>query len=159
MEDKQIYLTKAGLTELKEEYEELTKVKRPKGVERLAAARSQGDLAENSEYAAARDELSFIDGRIEELDELLRHVQVIRESSSSKGKKGSAVKLGSKVTLQVNGKKEVFTVVGEWEADPTDKKISHDSPLGRALLGKNVGEKVEVAAPAGKILYAIVDIK
>lgn len=160
MDDKrQIFLTKEGLGELKHEYEELTKVKRPKAVERIAAARSQGDLAENSEYAAARDELSFIDGRIDELDELLRRAALIRESNGQKGKKGKGeIKLGSKVTVAINGKREVFTLVGEWEADPTEKKISHDSPLGKALIGKSVGEKVEVTAPAGKILYSIVSI-
>ena len=157
MDDKkQIFLTKEGFSELKKEYDELTKSKRPAAVERIAAARAQGDLAENSEYAAAREELSFIDGRIEELEGLIAHAKVIRESSSKKGE--GEIKLGSKVTLAVNGKREVFTVVGEWEADPTEKKISHDSPLGRALLGKAAGDKVEVEAPAGKILYAIVDI-
>lgn len=161
MEDKKaIFLTKEGLAELKAEYEVLIKLKRPQAVERIAAARSQGDLAENSEYAAARDELSFIDGRIEELEELLSHAKLIRETNSNKaGKKSnSEVKLGSKVTLSVNGKKEVFTVVGEWEADPMEKKISHDSPLGKALIGKKVGDKVEVEAPVGKLVYAIFGI-
>lgn len=156
MDDKQIFLTKEGLAELKDEHEELTKVKRPKAVERIAAARSQGDLAENSEYASARDELSFIDGRIEELEGLLKHAKVIREVNGKKGH--GEVKLGSKVTLAVNGKREIFTLVGEWEADPMEKKISHDSPLGRALLGKTVGDKVEVAAPVGKVLYAVVSV-
>jgi transcription elongation factor GreA len=122
-------------------------------VERIAAARGQGDLAENSEYAAARDELSFIDGRIEELEVILSHVKVIREGSGHSG-----VKLGSRVTLSINGKKEEFTVVGEWEADPIAKKISHDSPLGKALLGKRVGDKAQVDAPAGKIVYSVVHI-
>lgn len=161
MEDKkQIFLTKDGFSELRKEYEELTKVKQPAAVERIAAARSQGDLSENSEYAAARDELSFIDGRIEELEELISHAKVIRETNGAKtGRKGDGeVKLGSKVTLTVNGKKEVFTVVGEWEADPIAKKISHDSPLGRALIGKKVGDRVEVEAPVGKIVYAIFNI-
>ena len=70
-----------------------------------------------------------------------------------------AVKLGSTVTLHSNGKKEVFTVVGEWEADPMEKKISHESPLGKALLGKKVGEKVEVDAPVGRILYKVLGIE
>lgn len=159
MENKQIFLTKEGLDELKKEYEELTHLKRPEAVERISQARGQGDLAENSEYAAARDDLSFIDGRIEELSELLGHAKVIREEKARGGKKRNVqVKLGSQVTLRVNGKKEVFTLVGEWEADPTERRISHDSPLGKALIGKAVGEKVEVEAPAGKILYAIVSI-
>lgn len=156
---KDIFLTKEGLNELKKEYDELIKGKRPKAVERIAVARGLGDLSENSEYASARDELAFIDGRIEELEGLLSHAKLIRAGNGSKSKKGHEVKLGSQVTLVVHGKKEVFTVVGEWEADPVEKKISHDSPLGKALLGKKVGEKVEVEAPVGKILYSISAIK
>lgn len=158
MDHKKIYLTKEGLEQLKKEYEELVKRKRPEIVERVAQARNQGDLAENAEYVAAREELSFIDGRIEELEQLLKEVSVIHEG---KGKSSSSkiIKLGSKVTLHINGKKEAFMVVGEWEADPTEKKISHESPLGKALIGKSVGEKVEVDAPAGKILYTIVGVE
>ena len=155
---KDIYLTKEGLSSLKKEYEALTLTKRPRAVERIAIARGLGDLSENSEYAAAREELSFIDGRIEELDSILNHAKVIREAKTN-GKSGHGqIKLGSKVTLHIAGKKEIFTVVGEWEADPAERKISHESPLGKALLGKEVGEKVEVNAPAGKILYTIVAV-
>lgn len=155
MDNKKIYLTKEGLTELKKEYEELTSVKRPEVLERVSQARNMGDLSENAEYVAAREELSFIDGRIDELEELLKLAIVIRENGKADG---HAVKLGSKVTLHNKDKKEVFTVVGEWEADPTNKKISHESPLGKALLGKKVGDKVEVEAPAGKLSYAIISI-
>ncbi|QQG40974.1 MAG: transcription elongation factor GreA [Candidatus Levyibacteriota bacterium] len=154
-QNKKIYLTKEGLAELRKELENLTKTRRPDVLERVSQARSLGDLSENAEYAAAREELSFIDGRIDELEELIRQASVIHEA----GKRGSVlVKLGSKVTLHVNGKKENFMVVGEWEADPLAKKISHESPLGKALIGKKVGEKVEVTAPAGKILYTIVSV-
>ncbi|MCL5432996.1 MAG: transcription elongation factor GreA [Patescibacteria group bacterium] len=156
MNNKKIYLTKEGLEELKKEHDDLTKIKRPEVLERVTQARNMGDLSENAEYVAARDELSFIDGRIEELSELLKQVSLIHESSSKGGKK--TVKLGSKVTLHVDGKKEVFMLVGEWEADPKDKKISHESPLGKALIGKEIGEKVQVDAPAGKINYTIVDV-
>lgn len=156
MQDKKIYLTKEGYQELKKEHEELTKVKRPDVLSRVTQARNMGDLSENAEYVAAREELSFIDGRIDELEELLKQVSLIRESSTKGGK--NIIKLGSRVTLHVGGKKESFMVVGKWEADPAEKKISHESPLGRALLGKKVGEKVEVEAPAGKITYTIVDI-
>lgn len=157
MDNKKIYLTKDGLAELKKEYEELIKTKRPDVLSRVAAARSLGDLAENAEYTAAREELSFIDGRIDELEELLKQVIIISEDHKKTGGK-KIIKLGSKVTLHVSGKKETFTVVGEWEADPVEKKISHQSPLGKALLGKKVGEKVEVEAPAGRILYSIVSV-
>lgn len=156
--NKKIYLTKEGLAELKKEYEELTKVKRPDVLSRVSQARNLGDLSENAEYVAAREELSFIDGRIEELEELLKQASIIHEGNSRGDHKG-VIKLGSKVTLHSNGKKEIFTVVGEWEADPTDKKISHESPLGKALIGKKIGEGVEVEAPAGKIKYTIVDVK
>jgi len=151
--DKTTYLTKEGLQDLHKEYDELTKVKRPEVLDRVSQARNQGDLSENAEYTAARDELSFMDGRIEELEEMLKTVQVIEDTGQG------TVALGSKVTLKVNGKEEMFTVVGEWEADPTAKKISHESPLGKALLGKKKGEKLEVDAPAGKVIYTVVSVK
>ncbi len=153
MDSKKIYLTKEGLKDLKAEYEQLVKVKRPDILERVSQARSMGDLSENAEYVAAREELSFIDGRIEELEELIKQAVLIQETHSK-----GLVKLGSTVTVNIKGKKEVFTVVGEWEADPHEKKISDESPLGKALLGKKVGEKVEVEAPAGKIVYTIASV-
>jgi transcription elongation factor GreA len=156
MDAKKIYLTKEGLEDLKKERDELVNVKRPDVLERVSQARSQGDLSENAEYVAARDELSFIDGRIDELEELLKQVSIISEDTKNLS---HVVKLGSKVTVNIKGKKESFMVVGEWEADPTDKKISHESPLGKALLGKKVGEKIEVEAPAGKIHYVIVSVE
>ena len=156
--DKKIYLTKEGLTDLKNEYEQLTKEKRPEVLERVSQARNQGDLSENAEYTAARDELSFIDGRIDEIDDLLKQATLIEDTTTNGGAKAE-VALGSKVTLKVGDKEEVFTVVGEWEADPTAKKISHESPLGKALLGKSKGEAVEVDAPAGKVLYTVLSVK
>jgi transcription elongation factor GreA len=153
MDAKKIYLTKEGLNELKKEFDQLTKVKRPDILERVSQARSMGDLSENAEYVAAREELSFIDGRIDELDELIKQAVLIQETHSK-----GLVKLGSTVTVNIKGKKEVFTVVGEWEADPHEKKISHESPLGKALLGKKVGEKVEVEAPAGTVIYTIASV-
>lgn len=155
MDTKKIYLTKEGLAELKKEYAELSTVKRPDILERVSQARSMGDLSENAEYVAARDELSFIDGRIDELEELVKQAVLIQDPHS---KGNSAIKLGSTVTVTVKGKKEVFTVVGEWEADPKDKKISHESPLGKALIGKKVGEKIEVEAPAGILGYTIISV-
>jgi transcription elongation factor GreA len=148
-----IFMTKEGLVELKAEYDQLLKTKRPEVVERLANARNQGDLTENSEYTAAKQDLSFIDGRISELEAVLHEAKIISGHSKKK------VDLGCKVTLHVAGKKEMFTIVGEWEADPTQKKISHSSPLGKALLGKKPGDKVEVEAPAGKIAYKILHIE
>ena len=155
MDDKKIYLTKEGLVELKKEYDELVNKKRPDVLARVTQARNMGDLSENAEYVAAREELTFIDGRIDELEVILKQAVIIREGAKTSN---HAVKLGSTVTLNVNGKKEVFTVVGEWEADPTNKKISHQSPLGKVLIGKRVGDKVQVEAPAGKLTYSVVSI-
>lgn len=149
MDSKKIYLTKEGLDELKQEYDDLTKVKRPEVLDRVSQARNMGDLSENAEYTVAREELSFIDGRIDELEELLKQVVMISNNHSN------TIKLGSTVKVNTGSDKDEFTLVGEWEADPKERKISHESPLGKALIGKKVGEKVEVEAPAGKIVYTI----
>ncbi len=146
-------LTKEGREELKNEHNNLVNDKRPQAVKRLSDARDLGDLSENSEYAAAKQDLAFIDGRIAELEEIIRMAKVI----TTHGK--SHVDVGCKVTLHVNGKKEEFTLVGEWEADPMQKRISHESPLGKALIGKKVGDKVEVEAPAGRLLYKVLHIE
>ena len=156
MDKKKIFVTKGGMEELKRELDLLTKVKRPDVLERVSQARAMGDLAENSEYTAAREELSIIDGRIEELTEIIKNAQII-ENHNGHGK-GKTVQLGSKITVSIGKKKESFTLVGEWEADPLAKKISHESPLGKALIGKVIGEKVEVEAPAGKVLYTVIDV-
>lgn len=149
-----VEITKEGLDSLKKELDELVNVKRPKVVERLSNARLQGDLTENSDYHNAKDELEFLDGRIAELEEVTKNAVVVNGNGS-----GDAVSLGNMVTLQVAGSQHVYHIVGEWEADPAEKKISHTSPLGQALLGKKAGEKVEVEAPAGKVIYEILEIK
>lgn len=149
-----VQITKKGLETLKKELDGLVNVKRPKLVERLSYARSQGDLAENSDYTYAKEDLEFMDGRISELEEVLKNAKVVL----SKGKNGG-VAVGTTVTVKINGDKSVFEIVGEWEADPVNKKISHESPLGKALVGKKVGEKAEVEAPAGKVIYEILEIK
>lgn len=148
-----IILTPEGLAELKKEHEDLVNVKRPAAVTRLASAREAGDLSENSEYAAAKTDLSFIDGRIIELEDIMHSAKVVTSHTKSH------VDVGCKVTVTIGNKKETFHLVGEWEANPMEKKISHSSPLGKALLGKKVGEKVEVAAPAGKVLYKVLEIQ
>lgn len=153
---KKIYVTRQGLEELKKELQDLEKVKRPQVLERVSQARAMGDLSENSEYTAAREELSLMDSRIEELQEMLKHAEIIDEEKN--GVKSNAVQLGSRVKVKINGKEEIFELVGEWEADPAEKKISHESPLGKALIGKALNDQIEVEAPAGKIMYHIVEI-
>ena len=153
MDNNNVVMTKDGLSELRRELEELVNVKRPEAVNRLADARDLGDISENSEYAAAKQDLAFIDGRIVELEEIIHGAKIVTNHTKSQ------VDVGCKVTLTINGKKEEFMLVGEWEANPKEKKISHSSPLGKALMGKKVGEKVEVEAPAGTVLYKILNIE
>lgn len=136
------------------ELEGLRDVKRPKLVERLAYARSQGDLSENADYQSAKEELEFLDGRIDELTEVTKTASVVVNNGKAGG-----IDVGAKVTVKVDDTKIAFDIVGEWEADPVNKKISHKSPLGLALNGKKVGDKVEVEAPAGTIHYEILAIE
>jgi len=152
--NKHTQVTKDGLEALKTELNELVEVKRPKMVARLANARSQGDLSENSDYQNARDELEFLDGRISELEEVIKSAVLVQPN----GTKGEVV-VGTKVKLKVNSQEHQYSIVGEWEADPAAKKISHTSPLGEALMGKKKGDKVEVEAPAGKIVYEVLAIE
>lgn len=147
-------MTKEGILALKRELEELVGVKRPKLVERLSFARQQGDLAENSDYSNAKEELEFLDGRIAELETVLKNASVARKNG-----KNSGIGVGTRVTLKANGQKHIYEIVGEWEADPVNKKISPGSPLGLALTGKKVGETIEVEAPAGKVAYEILAIE
>jgi transcription elongation factor GreA len=149
-----VEVTQEGFDALKREYDELVSDKRPKLVERLSFASSQGDLSENSDYTNAREELEFLDGRISELEEVLKSAQIV----SVKGNGTSHVGVGTTVAVKVNGKEFVYNIVGEWEADPAAKKISHTSPLGQSLVGKTIGDTVEVEAPAGKISYEILRI-
>lgn len=152
---KTIQVTQSGFNALQAELEELMKVKRPALVSRLERARNEGDLSENSDYINAREELEFLDGRIDEIKEVIENAEIV----ASNGGSGNKVDIGTSVVVQTNGAKNEFHIVGEWEADPMARKISHESPLGKQLVGKKVGEEVEVEAPAGKLIYKILDIK
>ncbi len=145
-----IQFTAAGLAEIQAEVDELKNTKLTAAIERVARARDFGDLSENAEYHAAKEELAFIEGRIEELEGIINKAFVVEKAA-----KNGTIDIGCRVTVEVDGKEHTYEVVGEWEADPTKKKISHTSPLGQALLGKQKGEKVEFEAPAGKVIYKI----
>lgn len=147
-------LTKEGLEKLRKELADLKNNKLPKTVERLSVARGQGDLSENSEYTSARDELAFIEDRISELEKILKNAKTL---ASTKGSK--TVSFGSKIILKMNGKKVTFFIVSEFESDPLKKKISPQSPIGRALIGKKRGETVLVETPNGKFKYKILAIE
>ena len=153
MRNNKVNLTLTGYNELAAELADLKDNKLPAAIERVATARAFGDLAENAEYHSARDDHAALVGKIEELTDILARSQIIKTTTSK-----SQVGVGSKVTVAINGTTHEFTIVGEWEADPAEKKISHESPLGKALIGKAVGDKVEVSAPAGKVIYHIKEI-
>ncbi|MBP9700554.1 transcription elongation factor GreA [Candidatus Woesebacteria bacterium] len=149
-----VILTQEGYDEIVAELTDFKNNKLQVAIDRVATARSFGDLSENSEYHAAREDLAFMEGRIAELEQLLSKAKVI------KAKKGrSSVGVGSTVTVHIGKIKHTYQIVGEWEANPAEKKISESSPLGKALLGKKEGEELEVDAPAGKIKYKVASIQ
>ena len=149
---KQFFLTKEGVNELEAELSELVAQRGPIA-ERIKTAREFGDLSENAEYTSARQEQERTESRIAEIENILNNVEIIK-----KPKDGKKVRLGSKVVLNNNGKTKEFQVVGTVEADPLNGKISDESPIGKALMGKKEGEEVEIKTPAENTLFKIVDI-
>jgi transcription elongation factor GreA len=152
--NQKVQLTLEAFNELQTELDDLKNNKIAEVTDRVAKAREFGDISENSEYDSAQEELAWVHGRIEELSDILNRAQIVQATTSK-----SEVGVGSIVHVEINGATHEFTIVGEWEADPAAKKISQESPLGKALLGKKINESVEVEAPAGKIVYRIKAIK
>lgn len=157
---KKIQLTKEGLETLKNELESLKNEKRVEIAEKLKVAIGYGDLSENSEYQDARDEQAAVELRISELEDQLSNYELITVSTSKSKKK--EVNIGSSVTIEMtqDGKKtkKTFHIVGSMETDIFEDKISNESPVGRAMIGKTIGEKVEGQSHAGKFSYKIVDV-
>lgn len=149
-----ILLTQDGYDKLTNELNHLREIKRKKAIDRLKKAREMGDLSENSEYVAAKEELSFIDSRIQEIDDKLKKVRVINHDSATQ-----KVEIGSYVTIETEGKKATYMIVGDLETDIELKKLAYTSPLGKALIGRTVGEKLIVKAPVGVITYKILGIQ
>lgn len=157
MTDQKMILTKDGLKKLQDELENLKSVRRIEVAERIKQAIAFGDISENSEYDDAKNEQAFIEGRIQELEQKLRNVEVISEEKKSK----SVVTMGCTVVvrdMEFNEDME-YTLVGTAEADPEAMRISNESPLGAAILGQKVKKVVEVQAPVGTIKYKIMEIK
>jgi len=152
--DKKFILTRQGLTSLKSEYDELTKVKRAQIIKRIQIAREFGDLSENSEYDAAKEEQSLLETRIVQLEDVLKRAQIIERVQ-----KADFVVIGSTIVVEIDGEKDDFTIVGTMEADPSKKKISNESPVGIAILGAKVGEIIEVNTPIVRARYKILEIK
>jgi len=153
MNNKKAHITQSGYQALLDELKNLEEVKLPAAIKRVSMARSLGDLSENFEYHDARDAHATIADRIIDLKDIIKRSVIIKKNNVS------GVDMGKQVKVAVNGSEHVFNIVGEWEANPAEKKISNESPLGMALLGKNVGDEVEVEAPAGKVIYTIKEIK
>lgn len=156
--DNAVLITKKGLEQLKIELEHLKTVKRKEVSGRLKEAISYGDLSENSEYEEAKNEQAFVEGRILELEKKVKNAKIISERHT----KIVSVQVGAKVILQMTkgkSEKEEYVIVGSTEADPFNNRISNESPIGEALLGKVKGDTVSVKTPSGKTEYKIVDLK
>jgi transcription elongation factor GreA len=151
------YLTADGAQKLRDELAYLRDVKRPELAGRLRAAIQQGDLSENADYAAAKEEQGFLEGRILTLERMLAEVVILDESSPTQGE----IRLGSRVTVMEEGfnDHETFQIVGAAEADPMHGRISNVSPLGQSLIGKRVGAKVRVVTPGGETVFKIVQVE
>jgi transcription elongation factor GreA len=157
MSDKEVLLTPDGLKRLEEELENLKSVKRREVAERIKVAIGYGDISENSEYEDAKNEQAFIEGRIITLEKMLRNARIINNDEIDL----ETVSIGSTVIVEdlEFGDSMQYTIVGTAESDPLNNKISNESPVGRAIIGKKKGMTVEVNVPAGIIQYKIVDIK
>jgi transcription elongation factor GreA len=144
-------ITDEGRKELEAELEEL-KGRRGDIADKIAEARDFGDLSENAEYDSAREEQGLVESRIAEIEDILLNAELIKSGKSSK------VTLGSKVELKTGAKTVTYSVVGPVEADPLEGKISNESPIGEALMGKKVGDTITITTPKGEISYEIVSI-
>ncbi|MCA9371135.1 MAG: transcription elongation factor GreA [Candidatus Peregrinibacteria bacterium] len=154
----QTLVTKEGLKKLQDELDELKGMKRKEVAERLKEAISYGDLSENSEYQEAKTEQAFIEGRILELEQMIKNAKIISDKVTTKTKD---IQIGTSVTIRnkTDGDDAVeYTIVGSTEADPLDHKISNESPVGKALLGKKKGDVVDVKTPAGTFKYEVVKV-
>ncbi|WP_208558671.1 transcription elongation factor GreA [Marinilactibacillus kalidii] len=156
MTEKVYPMTLEGKENLEKELEELKTVKRKEVVERIKIARGFGDLSENSEYESAKDEQAFIEGRISTVENMLANAEIIDNSKA----KTDEVSLGRSVIFKElpDGIDEEYTIVGKAEADPFSGKISNESPIAQALLGKKVGEKVEISTPGGSMTVQITKV-
>ncbi|WP_287451858.1 transcription elongation factor GreA [Brochothrix sp.] len=157
MEEKVFPMTLEGKKKLEDEIHELKTVKRKEVVERIKIARGFGDLSENSEYDAAKDEQAFVEGRITTLENMVRNAEIIDSSDSA----NDIVSIGKTITFKElpKGDDETYTIVGSAEANPFKGLISNDSPIAKALLGHKVNEEVSVPTPSGEVNVRIVDIK
>ncbi|GAB4575054.1 MAG: transcription elongation factor GreA [Anaerolineae bacterium] len=151
----EVYLTRDGAEKLRQELDELINVKRPALARKLKEAKEMGDLSENADYIDAKEQQGFLEGRIRYIENLLRAAIVVDEADVP----ADVVTVGSTVTIQAKGEPpETYTIVGAAEANPVEGKISNESPLGAALLGARVGDKITFNAPVGQLKFKVVEI-
>ncbi|WP_096201386.1 transcription elongation factor GreA [Bacillus sp. FJAT-45350] len=157
MADKKHYMTLDGKQKLEDELEFLKTEKRKEVVERIKVARSFGDLSENSEYDSAKEEQAFVEGRISQIEKMIRNAVIIEENQTNT----SVVGLGRTVRFieLPDGDEEEYTIVGSAESDPLEGKISNDSPMAQSLLGRTIGDKVTVNTPGGEMEVKILEVK
>ncbi len=155
-QEKSFYMTAEGKVKLQEELEHLKNERRKEVVERIKEARGFGDLSENSEYDAAKDEQAFVEARIQTVENMIRHAVIIENDNDNP----DMVSMGKSVTFQElpDGDEETYTIVGSAEADPFEGKISNDSPMAQSLIGHEVGDKVTVVTPGGELDVKIVSV-
>ncbi|MDE2765291.1 MAG: transcription elongation factor GreA [Chloroflexota bacterium] len=160
MAQEQTYLTTKGLREIEDELDHLRTVRREEVADRIHQSKEIGSMGENAEYEEAMNELAFLEGRIQELDAMVRNAVIIPDHTSAKGKKDT-VEIGSIVKVEVAGaaKSRVYTIVGSAEASPTDGRISNESPIGQALMGKKAGDEVEFSVPSGKQRLKVLQVR
>lgn len=154
--DGQAYLTKDGLAKLKQELKDLKTVKRKEITSRIQDAKELGDLSENAEYAEAKNEQAFSEGRVLELENIIKNATVINEDNHTNG--NGVVHIGATVTIKSEGGEKQYTIVGSNEVNPQKGFISNESPLGQALIGRKVGDKLELRAPKGLVEYKILKV-
>lgn len=151
---KKYLLTPEGLQKLNEELAELINKKRPEVIERIREAAAHGDLSENADYAQAREEQSFIEGRIQEIEDIVKNAEIITTSGH-----GNTITIGSTVEVKAGGQAKKYTIVGSNEANPKEGKISNESLVGKSLLGHKAHDKFKIATPAGDMEYEIISIE
>lgn len=154
MNNKTTYISPEGLAKLRAELEELVNVRRAEVAARIHDAKEHGDLTENAEYEDAKNEQAFVEGQIQRLEALVKNATLIESNHNS-----DHVQIGSTVRVDGSDGAEEFTIVGSTEANPSAGRISNESPVGRALLGRRKGDSVTVHVPAGDFSYTIVEIR
>jgi transcription elongation factor GreA len=156
MVQKEVFLTQEGLDKLKVELDHLETVRRPQIAEQIHRAKELGGTVDNAEYDDAKNEQAFVEGRILTLENMIKNAAIIEEEQAP----SKYIKLGSKVTVvNADDEEEHYTIVGSAEASPSDGRISNESPVGSALMGKKVGDKVEAQTPAGKLKLKVTAIE